>query len=416
MEAIGNAPRPARALAALAVAATLALTVAFATGPAADDAAAGVATPKKEVLLVGNNWDGTVDAVDQRTFERLARINVVPDFDQRMASVLPWDQLVIAGNRELAGEGHDQLVDDIRVSLDGLTLYASRPSFNDAVAIDIASGDLLWRYSVTDPVENPNHFRSDHMAISPDRTQLAVSVTIGNQVDIIDAGTGLRVDQFPTGDFAHENEYSRDGELIYNGSIGRVITPDFEFSDASKGERLFTIADTGDYEVQKTIEFPQGVRPFVVMPNGKKVYVQLSFFHGFVEYSIARDKLLRTKKLPMQEAKDLPRSEYPLDSAHHGLALSGNRKRLCDAGTVADYVAIIKRRLHRRKRLKTERIIEVGDKPYWATTSGNGKLCFLANSDSDDVSVVRYRKPKEIERFEVGDHPQRLRVAEVRLP
>lgn len=396
--------------AALALAVTLVLVLA--SSPATEDAEATGGGErgkgKRTVVMVGNNWDGTVDFVHPRTFERYRRVNVVPDLEERLNTLNPIEQAVLVGNRTFAGEGNDQLVDDIRVSPNGRTLYASRPSLNDVIALNLRTGDIKWRYSVSSI--DPNHARSDHMAISPDGRQLAVSVTIGNVVDILDSRTGRRVDQVETGDFAHENEYSDDGELLYNGSIGRVITPDFEFADASKGEREFTVIDADTYDVRQVVEFNRGVRPFQVTPNGNKVYVQLSFFPGFVEYSLNRDRRLRTKHLPLRrKGRQLERSEYPLDSAHHGLALSNNGNKLCAAATISDYAAIV-----RRRSLNTQRITRVGRKPYWATASSDGRYCFVANSDSDDVSVLSFRSGREVERFDVGDHPQRMRMARVR--
>src|SRR3712207_7178844 len=53
-------------------------------------------------------------------------------------------------------------------SHDGRTIYVSRPSFADVVAIDLATKKIVWRA----PVDGQ---RSDHMAISPDGTRLLVS-------------------------------------------------------------------------------------------------------------------------------------------------------------------------------------------------------------------------------------------------
>ena len=40
-------------------------------------------------MFVGNNWDGTADVVAPRSkFRRLARINIIPDIDERMAEML----------------------------------------------------------------------------------------------------------------------------------------------------------------------------------------------------------------------------------------------------------------------------------------------------------------------------------------
>jgi YVTN family beta-propeller protein len=101
----------------------------------------------------------------------------------------------------------------------------------------------------------------------------------------------------------------------------------------------------------------------------------------------------------------MEREDYPLDSAHHGLALGGAATKLCDAGTVSDYAAIVS-----VPALTTEAIVPVGDKPYWAAATPDGRHCFLSNSDSDDISIVSFDRPREIARIPVGDHPQRVRA------
>ncbi len=60
--------------------------------PAAQAAFEGPPVEKgvtRPVILVGNNWDGTTDIVDPETFERLDRINVVPDREERMKGLEP---------------------------------------------------------------------------------------------------------------------------------------------------------------------------------------------------------------------------------------------------------------------------------------------------------------------------------------
>jgi YVTN family beta-propeller protein len=104
----------------------------------------------------------------------------------------------------------------------------------------------------------------------------------------------------------------------------------------------------------------------------------------------------------------VPREEYLLDSAHHGIAINPRGNRLCVAGTMSDYAAIVNRRTAKYKLLKK------GTKPYWATTSNDGRYCFVSWSGTDSVSVISYRKRKEIARIEVGDHPQRVRMGVVR--
>jgi hypothetical protein len=93
---------------------------------------AGAAAPKgqRDVLVVSNNWDGTADLVDPRSFKRLARINVIPDRARRVAEITadPTRKGFFDSIRELVGEGHNQYVDDGFTSRDGRFIYFSRPA------------------------------------------------------------------------------------------------------------------------------------------------------------------------------------------------------------------------------------------------------------------------------------------------
>ena len=40
------------------------------------------------MIAISNNWDGTIDFADAKTFKVLERINVIPDYDERMAEIM----------------------------------------------------------------------------------------------------------------------------------------------------------------------------------------------------------------------------------------------------------------------------------------------------------------------------------------
>ena len=118
----------------------LILMFAVAALPAAAAGAARKKAPKtRDVLYVGNNWDGTADVVQPRKFRRLARINIIPDIDERMAEIQSNPERLgyFLAIREQVGEGHDQFVDDMFSSHNGRVLYVSRPSLADVVAINL---------------------------------------------------------------------------------------------------------------------------------------------------------------------------------------------------------------------------------------------------------------------------------------
>ena len=206
-------------------------------------APAHAAEPTRDVLYVGNNWDGTADVVDPGTFQVLARINIIPDIAERMAEIQsnPERLAYYLAIRQLVGEGHDQYVDDMFSSHDGRYLYVSRPSLADVVAFDLRTRQIVWRVKV-------DGNRADHMAISPDGTRLLVSASTAKVVDVIDTKKGKIVANFPSGDSPHENNFSRDESRIFHASIGRVYTPtDDPSMEASMGDVRFEFVDAKTY-------------------------------------------------------------------------------------------------------------------------------------------------------------------------
>ncbi len=401
------------------IAATLTTLSALALAPAAPASHHGKDPKTRHVLFVGNNWDGTADVLFPRgDFRRLDRINIVPDFDERMQEIMldPVRFGYFLAIRQLIGEGHDQFVDDMFTSADGRILAVSRPSFADVVGIDLKTEEIVWRFEMEGQ-------RSDHMGLSPDGRTIVVSDSTANVAHVLDIKTGRKLWQFPSGDSPHENSFSEDGERIYHASIGLVYTPaDDPSLDSTKGDRVFQIVDTDTHEVTDRIDMGQkleeagypnmsaAVRPMALMGNERYVYFQVSFFHGFVEYDLRKDEVRRVARLPVSdEVKAIPREQYLLDSAHHGLALSGDEKTLCVAGTMSDYAALVSRRTFDRKIFRG-----LGTKPYWSTSSNNGRYCFLSWSGTDNISVFDYATGKEIANVPVGDHPQRIRIGDVR--
>jgi YVTN family beta-propeller protein len=404
--------------------ATSLLIVLLAAVPAASAAPPGERQPEsssgtREVMFVGNNWDGTADIIDARTFEPLGQINTIPDKEERLQEINadPVRLAFFLAIRQLVGEGNDQYTDDMFTSHDGRFVYVSRPSFADVVAINLRTQKIVWRF----PMEG---HRSDHMAISPDGSRLLVSDSTANKVHELDTRTGRKTGEFPSGDSPHENNYSKDGSLIYHASIGRVYTPTDRgelVRDTTKGERYFQVVDADTLEVLerwdmgkklKEAGYPDmesAVRPMALSPDERYVYFQVSFHHGFVEFDLQEERVLRVADLPLsEEAQNTPREEYLLDSAHHGIAMNEAGTKLCVAGTMSDYAAIVSRQTF------DFQIPSHGSKPYWSTNGPGGDLCWVSYSGDDEVAVIDYGTEQEVARIAVGDHPQRVRAGVIR--
>jgi DNA-binding beta-propeller fold protein YncE len=257
--------------------------------------------------------------------------------------------------------------------------------------------------------------RSDHMALSPDGTRLLVSDSTERQVIVIDPIAGERVGTFESGDTPHENVYSADGSRIFHASIGLVYTPlDQPALDTTKGDRWFQIVDAETNEVITRIdigelldeqgygdEHSSAVRPMTLTPDEQTVYLQISFFHGFIELDLTTETITRMVDLPTTEDTPPLREQYVLDSAHHGIAMNPEGTKLCIAGTMSSYAAIVDVEedladIDGRGEL-TPTLIEVGPKPYWSTNSADGRYCFVSVSGNDrsssSTTPLRARSP-----------------------
>ncbi|MFD9439126.1 YncE family protein [Streptomyces sp. NPDC060006] len=403
-----------RARHAWSIAAALVLTV---TAPAtATGASPAAAADLREVMFVGNNWDGTADVIKSSgDFAKVGRINVIPDKDQRMAEINadPIRWIAFMTIRNSVGEGHDQFVDDMYSTPDGKSMVVSRPSFADVVSIDLASGDINWRYPVSG-------FRADHMAVSPDGTRVAVSASTSNTVHVLDINTGKQAGSFATGAKPHENIFTKDGKQIWNMAIGEVNTAsDAPWLDWTKGDRKITVVDATTFKQIKVIDmrerldaigltdYSDAVRPAAFSPDESKLYFQVSFFNGFFEYDITTDRITRTKTLPMNPATSTDRTTWVNDSRHHGISMKPDGTKLCVAGTMDDYATVVDRATLQEGPLVT------ASKPYWATVSGDGKSCVVSESGADQVTAIDFATGRKTVSVAVGDHPQRVRLAHV---
>ncbi|WP_307816592.1 YncE family protein [Nocardioides limicola] len=400
----------------------------------------------RPVMFVGNNWAGTATIVDARTFTPLKTINIIPDKAARMQEILlSPDKLVFyLAIQQIVGEGNDQYVDDMFTTRDGNLLAVSRPSFADVVWIDIATGRIVARQLM-------NGYRTDHMQVSPDGRRLLVSDSTDRTVHEYVMGgldnprTGEYLRSFESGETPHESEYIHDGAEILHASIGRVYTPgDYPelgiIHDLIKADRWFQRVRNSDFKILARWDmgkelaeagFPNmssAVRPMAVSPDERTVYLQVSFHHGYVVFDLEAPDLNgqvdyvagglpepRTGAvrdvvhLPIADhVQGMLREQYVLDSAHHGLAINKNGRKLCVAGTMSDYGAIVHTADPSRRKL-----FHGGKKPYWATTSPFSNHCWMSMSGTDEVFVIDYATEKVVAKVPVGRHPQRVRDGKI---
>jgi DNA-binding beta-propeller fold protein YncE len=377
--------------------ALLALVAAVSPFAATADAAVAPAA-LRNVLAVGNGQGGTVSFIDTATLANLGSFDAVPDLQQRLDEMTITERIGYDLVNQI--QGYRKLVDDMAVSPDGTTLYVSRGALSDAVAFDLATHRMLWRHKI-------GGIKADHAALSPDGSRFIVSATTSSDAEVLDTATGNLVTTFPTGTYPHADDYSPDGSVLYNSSIGITSLP--KTLNLLKGVKSVTAVDPVTFQPRRTYLFDYGIRPAVFTADNKTMYAQLSYLNGFIEYDLTTGRTVRTVQMPFSpQGAAMGVDDYPQNSAQHGMAINAGESKLCVAGTIDDYTAIVS-----RPGLTTDGTVhyDAGSLPYWATTSTNGRQCFVSLAEKDQISVVDYATATEVARIPVGHFPQRERLA-----
>ncbi|WP_436699514.1 serine/threonine protein kinase [Nocardioides sp. BYT-33-1] len=439
----------------------------------------------RSVMWVGNNWDGTASIVDARSLEVLKRgVNLIPDKTQETLDIFkdPVATVFYLAINAGPGQGHNQYVDDMFTTMDGKYLAVSRPSFADVVWIDIAKATAGRTDSIVRE-QQMDGFRTDHMQISNDGRRLLVSDSTQRQVieysmvdetlpggQVVRLGDRLRT--FPSGETPHESNYTEDGERILHASIGRVYTPldDLdprdgellglplhrlglnllgldrllgrlpwsELETAVKGDRWLQYVAADDFEVLERWDLAHelaeaghpgmsgAVRPVAVHPDGRLLYLQVSFLHGYVVFDTEAADLNGTSDYTLgglaepatgavvdvvrleNRVPGMLREAYVNDSAHHGLSISADGETLCAAGTMDDYAALVDAATGEATYFDETTTGHGYGKPYW-TTEGLDETCWVSLSDDDAVAVLSTETHEELAYLPVGNHPQRVR-------
>jgi DNA-binding beta-propeller fold protein YncE len=339
-----------------------------------------------EIAMVANAEGGAVALVDVAARAILGTIDVNPERAKR------------------EGPGAPNFAQDTDVSPDGRTLYVSRGYLGDVAAFDIASGRQLWRRSL-------NTGRADHMTLTPDGRSLFVSAMMDDRVYRVAAGTGEITGHFVTGVYPHDNKVSKDGRRVYNSSIGPIAgvprPPGASALTETPGSPFqLTVADVDTLIVKDRIRLDNALRPWQFAADEKTLYAQQSNEHAVVAYDLAARKVVHRLELPVKPGVTI--KDFDFEAPHHGLALTDDGATLCLAGRASDYAALV-----RAPALTLIATVPVGDAPGWAEVGDAGRVCLIANTRSDDLSIISIANRAEMVRLPTGNGPKHITVTRI---
>lgn len=339
-----------------------------------------------EVAFVANAEAGTVTLVEVASRSIIGVLDINPVRAERK------------------GPGATNYAQDTDVSPDGRTIYVSRGYLGDVAAFDLSRAKMLWQRPL-------NTGRADHMTIAADGRSLFVSALMDHRVYKLSASTGEINGHVVTGVYPHDVKVSKDGQRLYNSSLGPLGGLPRSAGAAPLTEKpgdpfQLTIADVETLEVRDRIKLDNAFRPWQFSPDEKLIYAQLSNQHAVVTYDLASRKVIRRLELPVKPG--VTSADWDFEAPHHGLALTDDGETLCLAARASDYAALVN-----SKDLTLIAAIPAGDAPGWSEVAEEGRICLIANTRSDDLSIISIAKRAEVARLSMGNGPKHITVAHI---
>src|SRR5262245_55142662 len=269
-------------------------------------------------------------------------------------------------------------------SPDGSRLYFSSEAEQSPHVVDGKTLQLIKKI--------PLSGRPNNMSISRDGGRVYIGiVSAPGAVDVIDTVSLERIKSIPTKGGIHNVYVTPDGKYLVAGSIaGKLMT----VIDQKTDEPVWTV-------------FNEGVRPIAFETNRdgstKRVFVQLSDFHGFAIVDFAQRKEVGRIELP----NDIPAEKVdkgPFNaSPSHGIGVAPDGKTLWV--TSRPNARVYTYSLPDLKLLPNP--VDLGGRPDWVTFTPDSRLLYIATENTDSVVVVDVAARKEVTRIKVGRSPKR---------
>ncbi len=178
-----------------------------------------------------------------------------------------------------------ELPHGIVFSPDGTRIYLSNEAESMLDVVDRKSGDILQKVPLSG---HPNN-----LTITKDGSRVLVGIRVQpGFIDVIDTNSFKRMKGIPVDGAVHNVYVTPDGRYAVSGSIEN---------------KAATVIDLQTDHAVWTVKFQSGVRPMAFETNAdgstRRIFVQLSGFHGFAVIDFARREQVAQKGFPLMASE-----------------------------------------------------------------------------------------------------------------
>ena len=299
-----------------------------------------------------------------------------------------------AANKVVQVIGGIALPHGINFSPDGGQIYISNESKNALNIVDRATGQITGEVALSG--------RPNNIAVTKDGGRVLVAIRSGEgALDVVDTAARRLVKSIPLNAPLHNVYVTPDGKYAVAGSIGG---------------KMVTVIDLVTDQPAWEARFEAGVRPMAIEANPdsstKRIFVELSEFHGFVVVDFATHKEVGRIRLP-----DLPfgseSGQREVATPCHGIAVAPDGKSLWINSTADNAVFAYSLPDLRLLGYVSLPVREkpgqppTGAVPNWISFTPDSDRLFVSNSALDSVSVIDAAAMKQVAVVPVGRAPKR---------
>jgi YVTN family beta-propeller protein len=182
------------------------------------------------------------------------------------------------------------------------------------------------------------------------------------------------------------------------------------------GQRMYVTAilsnkiaeiDVQSRQLTRILPVSGAPRPAAITQDDRKMYLQLSDLHGFIELDLESGEETARVEWPDDGSRPPGYDLGPLLTKCHGIGLTPDGKELWAASNIEGTV-----RVYEIPSLRELATVKVGTMPNWIAFSRDGKTAYVTNTDPaaerGSVSVVDVRARSVRATVPVGKAPKRV--------